>query len=306
MGSERGRRADFNAPFPPKYLFMKHIQWFPGHMTKAMRMMEESVGVCDGIIYVLDARCPASSYNKNLKKTFGSRPVLHVLNKCDLADAKLTESFVKLMRSRGAACIKLNAVNANSRRDITGAISALIAEKQSAGLAKGYSRIFRFMVCGVPNTGKSTLINLLSREKRAATGDKAGVTRGKQWIRCDGFELLDTPGTTPPAFENQTFAARLAFVGSLNDDILDVDDVALALLGELAQKYPQALGERYGVAVGEPIEMLEGVCRRRGFVLRGGEPDYERGERAVIDDFRKGRLGPVTLDSPDDFMSLGF
>ena len=292
--------------FPPKYLFMKHIQWFPGHMTKAMRMMEESVGVCDGIIYVLDARCPASSYNKNLKKTFGSRPVLHVLNKCDLADAKLTESFVKLMRSRGAACIKLNAVNANSRRDITGAISSLIAEKQSAGLAKGYSRIFRFMVCGVPNTGKSTLINLLSREKRAATGDKAGVTRGKQWIRCDGFELLDTPGTTPPAFENQTFAARLAFVGSLNDDILDVDDIALALLGELAQKYPQALGERYGVAVGEPIEMLEGVCRRRGFVLRGGEPDYERGERAVIDDFRKGRLGPVTLDSPDDFMLLGF
>ena len=292
--------------FPPKYLFMKHIQWFPGHMTKAMRMMEESVGVCDGIIYVLDARCPASSYNKNLKKTFGSRPVLHVLNKCDLADAKLTESFVKLMRSRGAACIKLNAVNANSRRDITGAISSLIAEKQSAGLAKGYSRIFRFMVCGVPNTGKSTLINLLSREKRAATGDKAGVTRGKQWIRCDGFELLDTPGTTPPAFENQTFAARLAFVGSLNDDILDVDDVALALLGELAQKYPQALGERYGVEVGEPIEMLEGVCRRRGFVLRGGEPDYERGERAVIDDFRKGRLGPVTLDSPDDFMLLGF
>ena len=292
--------------FPPKYLFMKHIQWFPGHMTKAMRMMEESVGVCDGIIYVLDARCPASSYNKNLKKTFGSRPVLHVLNKCDLADAKLTESFVKLMRSRGAACIKLNAVNANSRRDITGAISSLIAEKQSAGLAKGYSRIFRFMVCGVPNTGKSTLINLLSREKRAATGDKAGVTRGKQWIRCDGFELLDTPGTTPPAFENQTFAARLAFVGSLNDDILDVDDVALALLGELAQKYPQALAERYGVAVGEPIDMLEGVCRRRGFVLRGGEPDYERGERAVIDDFRKGRLGPVTLDSPDDFMLLGF
>ena len=306
MGSERGRRAALMRRFPPKYLFMKHIQWFPGHMTKAMRMMEESVGVCDGIIYVLDARCPASSYNKNLKKTFGSRPVLHVLNKCDLADAKLTESFVKLMRSRGAACIKLNAVNANSRRDITGAISSLIAEKQSAGLAKGYSRIFRFMVCGVPNTGKSTLINLLSREKRAATGDKAGVTRGKQWIRCDGFELLDTPGTTPPAFENQTFAARLAFVGSLNDDILDVDDVALALLGELAQKYPQALGERYGVEVGEPIEMLEGVCRRRGFVLRGGEPDYERGERAVIDDFRKGRLGPVTLDSPDDFMLLGF
>ncbi len=284
---------------------MKHIQWFPGHMTKAMRMMEEAVGVCDGIIYVLDARCPASSYNKNLKKTFGSRPVLYVLNKCDLADKKADE-FVKLIRSQGGACIKLNAVNSNSRRDITGAISSLIAEKQQKSLAKGYNRIFRFMVCGVPNTGKSTVINLLSREKRAATGDKAGVTRGKQWIRCDGFELLDTPGTTPPAFENQKFALRLAFVGSINDDILDMDDVALALLDEIAQKYPQALKDRYGIDVGERLEMLEGVCRRRGFMLRGGEFDYERGERAVIDDFRKGRLGGMTLDDISDCDGMEF
>ena len=278
---------------------MKFIQWFPGHMTKAMRMMEESVKVCDGIIYVLDARCPASSYNKNLKKTFGSRPVLYVLNKCDLADKKVDE-FVKLIRSKGGACIKLNAVNANSRRDIAGAIASLVAEKQQKSLAKGYNRIFRFMVCGVPNTGKSTLINLLSREKRAATGDKAGVTRGKQWIRCDGFELLDTPGTTPPAFENQKLAIRLAFVGSLNDDILDIDDVALALLEEFWQKYPQYLSERYGIEGGTPLEMLETVCHRRGFMLRGGDFDYERGERAVLDDFRKGRLGPVTLDDLSD------
>ena len=268
-------------------------------MTKAMRMMEESVKVCDGIIYVLDARCPASSYNKNLKKTFGSRPVLYVLNKCDLADKKVDE-FVKLIRSKGGACIKLNAVNANSRRDIAGAIASLVAEKQQKSLAKGYNRIFRFMVCGVPNTGKSTLINLLSREKRAATGDKAGVTRGKQWIRCDGFELLDTPGTTPPAFENQKLAIRLAFVGSLNDDILDIDDVALALLEEFWQKYPQYLSERYGIEGGTPLEMLETVCHRRGFMLRGGDFDYERGERAVLDDFRKGRLGPVTLDDLSD------
>ena len=274
-------------------------------MTKAMRMMEESVGVCDGIIYVLDARCPASSYNKNLKKTFGSRPVLYILNKCDLADDGV-DDFVKFIRGRGAACIKLNAVNANSRRDITGAISSLIAEKQQKSLAKGYNRIFRFMVCGVPNTGKSTVINLLSREKRAVTGDKAGVTRGKQWIRCDGFELLDTPGTTPPAFENQTFAARLAFVGSVNDDILDPDDIALALLQTVAEKYPRYLEERYGIGAGQPLEMLEGVCRRRGFVLKGGEYDYERGERAVIDDFRKGRLGRVTLDELSDCEGMDF
>ena len=284
---------------------MKHIQWFPGHMTKAMRMMEDSVGVCDGIIYVLDARCPTSSYNGNLKKTFGPRPVLYVLNKCDLGDGD-AENFVKAIRQKGAACIKLNAVNANSRRDIAGAIADLIAEKQQKSLSKGYNKIFRFMVCGVPNTGKSTVINLLSREKRAVTGDKAGVTRGKQWIRCDGFELLDTPGTMPPAFENQTFALRLAFVGSINDDILDLDDVALALLESLAKKYGGRLAERYGICGGQPLEMLEAVCKRRGFVLRGGDFDYERGERAVIDDFRKGRLGGITLDDVSDLDGLEF
>ena len=286
---------------------MKHLQWFPGHMTKAMRMMEESVRVCDGIIYVLDARCPASSYNKNLKKTFGSRPVLYVLNKCDLADNKKVDEFVKLIRERGGMSIKLNAVNANSRRDITGAISSLVAEKQERSLAKGYNRIFRFMVCGVPNTGKSTLINLLSREKRAATGDKAGVTRGKQWIRLPDFELLDTPGTMPPAFDSQLLARHLAYIGSINDDILDMEDIAFELLGELAEKYPERLTERYGIAeFSDKTEMYETLCRRRGFVLKGGELNYERGAKALLDDFRKGRIGRVCLESAADYSDLFF
>lgn len=283
---------------------MKHLQWFPGHMTKAMRMMEENVSLCDGIIYVLDARCPAASFNKNLKKTFGAKPVLYVLNKCDLADERVN-AFVKYI-GESAACVKLNAVNASSRRDITGAMQNLVAEKQAKNALKGYNKTFRFMVCGVPNTGKSTVINLISGEKRAQTGDKAGVTRGKQWIRCDGFELLDTPGTTPPAFENQKLAVRLAYVGSLNDDILDLDDISLALLSELYAKYPERLKERYGIEGGTPLEMLEKVCSRRGFVLRGGEYDYERGERAVIDDFRKGRLGAVTLDDISDCEGMKF
>jgi len=162
------------------------------------------------------------------------------------------------------------------------------------------------MVAGVPNTGKSTLINLLAGSKRAQTGDKAGVTRGKQWIGCGGFELLDTPGTMPPAFENQTLARRLAYVGSINDDILDLDDIALALLEELFTKYPQRLLARYGVEGGSPLEMLESVCKKRGFLLRGGEYDYERGERALIDDFRKGKLGRITLDGVSDMENLSF
>lgn len=279
---------------------MKRLQWFPGHMTKAMRMMEDSVAVCDGIIYVLDARCPVSSFNNNLKKIFGSRPVLYVLNKCDLADER-ADAFVAYIKNCGQSAIKLNAVNAGARRSVELALHALVAEKQERNLQKGYNKIFRFMVCGIPNTGKSTVINLLSGRKKAQTGDKAGVTKSKQWIRCDGFELLDTPGTMPPSFDNQYLATHLAFVGSMNDDILDFDDIALELLRQLKISYPKRLEERYGITdEATPLEMLDKVCVRRGFVLRGGDYDYERAERAIIDDFRKGKLGKITINSLDD------
>lgn len=284
---------------------MKTIQWFPGHMTAAMRMMEKHLSIVDGVVFVLDARCPAASFNQRLKRLAGTKPVLYVLNKGDLADER-ADILLKKIRDKGAAAIKINAVNSGSRRDISGAIDKLVAEKRARAALKGQSKVFRFMIAGVPNTGKSTLINLLAGSRRAETGDKAGVTRGKQWIRCDGFELLDTPGTMPPAFENQQLARRLAYVGSINDDILDLDDVALELLKELSEKYPSRLKERYDVSDGTPLEMLEGVCKKRGFLLRGGDYDYERGERAVIDDFRKGKLGRITLDTAGDLENLGF
>lgn len=263
-------------------------------MTKAIRMMEKEVPLADGIIFVLDARCPAASFNPVLKKIAGNKPVLYVLNKCDLADEKV-DAMLKIIPDS----VKINAANANSRRDIIGAINNLVAEKRQKNLEKGYNKIFRFLVIGVPNTGKSTIINLLAGSKRTVTGNKAGVTRGKQWIRLDGFELLDTPGTMPPACENQSLALHLAYVGSINDDILDLDDIALELLGEISANYPKRLFERYGISGGSKIEMLEAVCERRGFILKGGEYDLERGIRAVIDDFRKGRLGRITLDSLD-------
>lgn len=275
-------------------------------MTKAMRMMEDNVALCDGIIYVLDARCPAASFNPALKKMFGGKPVLYVLNKGDLADQR-ADAFVKLIRESGSLCVRINAADSRSRRALSDAVTALVADKREKNAQKGYTQTFRFMVCGVPNTGKSTVINLLAGNARTQTGNKAGVTRGKQWIRLDGYELLDTPGTTPPSFVNQKLAVRLAYVGSLNDDILDLDDISLALLAELKEKYPEALDERYNIS-GElsPLEMLDKVCARRGFVLRGNEYDYERGEKAVIDDFRKGRLGKVTLDSTDDCKGFKF
>ena len=268
-------------------------------MTKAMRMMEEALPAADGIIYVLDARCPAASFNPKLLKMAKSKPVLYVLNKSDLADGR-TDGLAKIMAGENGSAVKINAANASSKKIILSALDKLVAEKRERNLQKGYNKTFRFMVVGVPNTGKSTVINLLAGAKRAVTGDKAGVTRGKQWIRLDGFELLDTPGTMPPAFENQRLALHLAYVGSINDDILDLDDVALALLEELYSKYPDRLKERYGISGGTPLEMLECVAKKRGFILRGGEYDYERAERAVIDDFRKGRLGAITLDTAED------
>ncbi len=284
---------------------MKTIQWYPGHMTKAMRMMESSLSIVDGVVFILDARCPASTFNPKLKKMAGSKPVLYILNKADLADERC-DILLKKMQASGAEAIKINAAKASSKRDIAGAIARITAEKRARAEARGQSKVFRFMVAGVPNTGKSTIINLLAGTKRADTGNKAGVTRGKQWISCDGYDLLDTPGTMPPYFDNQAFARRMAYIGSINDDILDMDDISLALIQELQPKYSARLEERYGKGDGTPPEILDAVCRARGFLQKGGEPDYDRAERAVVDDFRKGRLGRITLDAPEDLDGMSF
>ncbi len=285
---------------------MKTIQWFPGHMTKAMREMEAKKDLCDGVICVMDARAPIATYNKNLNKIFGEKPVLYVLNKADLADNK-ADAFVKLIEEKGKACVKCNSTNISSKRLLMQKLTAMTEEKRARAEAKGLNRTFRFMVAGIPNTGKSTIVNLLSGQKRAKTGDKAGVTRDVRWLKCGAFDLLDTPGTMPPSFEDQYHARHLAYIGSINDDILDMDDVALELLGELATLYPQYLTERYGITdFSEKLGMYETLCKRRGFILRGGEFDYERGAKALIDDFRKGRIGKMCLENPADYTDWTF
>lgn len=278
---------------------MKHIQWFPGHMTKAMRMMEEQVKLVDGVLFILDARAPLATRNKALETLLGGKPVLFILNKADLADEGRTAAFCAQMERAGEANVCCTATSPAAARLICARIPRLLREKLARDAAKGVTRPPRLLVAGIPNTGKSTVINALSGAKRAVTGDKAGVTRGKQWIRCAGFELLDTPGTMPPAFEDQTLARRLAYIGSINDDILDMDDVALELLRELLASYPANLAARYGEGdYSSPLAAFEHICRRRGFLLRGGEADYERGAKAIVDDFRKGRIGRITLDVP--------
>ena len=286
---------------------MKNIQWFPGHMTKAMRDMEAKRDLCDGVICVLDARAPIATHNKNLNKIFGAKPILYLLNKADLADPNKTDAFVRLIESKGRVCIRTDSTNTSTKRLITQKLTQMTEEKRERAEAKGLNRTFRFMVAGIPNSGKSTVVNLMSGEKRAKTGDKAGVTRDVRFIKCGAFDLLDTPGTMPPSFDSQYHARHLAYIGSINDDILDMDDVALELLGELAEKYPDYLTERYGITdFSEKLGMYEALCKRRGFILRGGEFDYERGAKALIDDFRKGRVGRITLENASDYKDWEF
>lgn len=273
-------------------------------MAKAVRMMEENLKLCDAVVFVLDARAPASSFNPRLADMVGAKPVLYILNKGDLADGG-ADMAASAMQKAGKPAVRIAATMPSSARALTAAMEALTAEKRARLAEKGVNKPLRFLVAGIPNTGKSTVINLLAGGRKAQVGDKAGVTRAKQWVRCGAFELLDTPGTMPPSLVNQTLARRLAYLGSVNDDILDREEVALALLAELWEKYPAALAERYGIDGGEPLAMYEQLCRRRGFVLKGNDYDYSRGAIALLDDLRKGRLGKICLDDADDLREVG-
>ena len=273
-------------------------------MAKAVRMMEENLKLCDAVAFVLDARAPASSFNPRLADMVGAKPVLFILNKGDLADGGADMAVLSMQRA-GRAAVKIAAASRGALRPLTAAMESVCAEKRARLAEKGVNKPVRFLIAGIPNTGKSTVINLLAGGKKAQVGDKAGVTRAKQWVRCGAFELLDTPGTMPPSLADQRHARRLAYLGSVNDDILDREEVALALLEELWEKYPAALAERYGISGGTPLGMYEALCKRRGFVLRGNDYDYSRGAAALLDDLRKGRLGRICLDGEDDLREVG-
>ena len=277
---------------------MKHLQWFPGHMTAAMRMMEENLKAVDGVMIVLDARAPRASLNAKLDKLFVNKKVLYVLNKTDLVEVSDLKRTISEFQKEGRETVGISAMDKRAISMLYNRIFALLKDKLDNYKAKGIFRPIRIMVAGIPNTGKSTIINALSGGKKAITGDKAGVTKGKQWIRLRELELLDTPGTMPPAFDNQTYAKHLAYIGSMNDANIDFGDLAYELLAELKVKYPKLLTEKYGIENfdEETIETFNAICRRRGFLMKGGDYDYDRCAVAIIDDFRKGRIGKIILD----------
>ena len=277
---------------------MKHLQWFPGHMTAAMRMMEENLKAVDGVMIVLDARAPRASLNSKLDKLFMNKKVLYVLNKCDLIEPFDVKRTISEFALENKEIIGVSAMDKRAVDLLYNKIFSLLKDKLDRNKEKGVFKPIRIMVAGIPNTGKSTIINALCGGKKAITGNKAGVTKGKQWVRLRELELLDTPGTMPPSFDNQTLAKHLAYIGSMNDANIDFNDLAFELLAELKVKYPDLLKSKYGIEdlEVETLELFNVICVRRGFLRRGGDFDYERCATAIIDDFRKGRIGKIIFD----------
>ncbi len=282
-----------------------NIQWFPGHMTKALRMMEENVKIVDAVGYVLDARAPLSCFNPSFQSLIGNKPCVFILNKCDLADDGKIAIWRNYFRAQNQPFASVTATMSAEAGKIASLFEQATQNLKDKLRSKGVFKPIRFMIIGVPNCGKSTLINCLSGKKALITGDKPGVTKGKQWVRLSsGLELLDTPGTLWPKFDNETVASRLCFIGSVKDDVVDVCEVANSLLEQLCQLYPELLERRYKTQCRDKKvnELFDEIAVRRGFLLKGGEIDRERCAKAILDDFRKGKIGKITFDLPPEII----
>ena len=275
------------------------IQWFPGHMTKTFRLIEQDIKVVDVIIYVLDSRAPYSTVNPKLSSMSQNKPIIYVLNKADLVDEQQLNKWISHFTTNNSTAIALDSTTSNSTRVLVPIIRKLLEEKIEKAKAKNINKIIRTMVVGVPNTGKSTLVNNLCGKARTKTGNKPGVTRGKQWVTIDnGIEVLDMPGTLWPSFDDKTVAQHLAYLGSIKDDVLDIENLAFDFINEFKGGKNDIFEQRYGVETEgkETIEIFDEICLAKKCVLKGNEPDYERCARMIIDDFRKGRFGKIILD----------
>lgn len=274
-----------------------NIQWFPGHMTKAIRMMEENLRLVDALIFVIDARAVESCINPLLSKLIGNKRALYVFNKCDLVESKDVNDWCERFKAEGKPFVKAVGTSGDCAQIVAG-LKLVMADKLNKYLSKGAKISIRAMVVGVPNSGKSTIINAMIKKAKAVTGDRPGVTRGKQWLSVDGVDFLDTPGTLWNKFEDQVQAHHLAYIGSISDNVLDIGSLAYDFIEEISKIYPHALEDRYGVSVKDKtcIEIFDDIALSRGYKSKGGEPDYERTARMLIDEFRKGKLGKLSLE----------
>lgn len=280
-----------------------NINWYPGHMKKATRMMEDSLRLVDAVAELRDARIPESSRNPDVERIAGNKPRLIILNRADQADPEATALWRKALTREGVMALEMDCRSGRGVNAFPGAARTLLQELIERSEARGQvGRTLRFMVLGIPNVGKSSFINRLAGRKAAETSDRPGVTRGKQWITLNGgIQLLDTPGILWPKFESEDVGLHLAWTGAINDNILDIELVASRLLERLRELYPQAIETRYKF-VPDPLapgyELLEAAGRKRGFLVSGGEVNTERMAHVLLDEFREGKLGRMTLERP--------
>ena len=281
-----------------------NIQWYPGHMTKTRRQIEADLKQVDAVCEIVDARIPMSSRNPDIDTICGTKPRIIVLNRMDLADSNATKKWSAYFKSKGMAVIATDCKSRRGIADFTPAARTACAEKLERDAKRGMNRPLRVMVVGIPNVGKSTLINQISGRKGAKAENRPGVTRGKQWVTVDGgLQLLDTPGILWPKFEDPNVGMMLAYTGAVKEDVIDVEELACRLMELLHKYYPQTLLERYKVEAPEETpgwELIELAARKRGYLVSGGEVNTERMSKVLLDEFRSGKLGKFTLEMPED------
>lgn len=281
-----------------------HFQWYPGHMTKAKRMMQEDIKLIDLVIELVDARIPMSSRNPDIDELGKNKARLILLNKSDLAEDKQNDAWAAYFKDKGYSVVKVNSKKGGGIKSIQGVIQEACKEKIERDRKRGIlNRPVRAMVVGIPNVGKSTFINALAGKACAKTGNKPGVTKGKQWIRLNkNVELLDTPGILWPKFEDQTVGLRLAFIGSIKDEILNTEELAAEMIQFMKKYYRGVLAEKYAIIESDdPYQCLADIAKSRHCLLRGNELDMAKAAILLVDDFRSGRLGRITLEFPEDY-----
>lgn len=283
-----------------------NIQWYPGHMTKTRRQMEADLKQVDAVCEILDARIPISSRNPDIDSICGNKPRIVILNRMDLADPNATKQWLAYFRSKGMAAITTDCKTKRGINEFQPAVRSVLKEKIERDAARGMKRPLRVMIVGIPNVGKSTLINQISGRKGAKAENRPGVTRGKQWVTVEGgLLLLDTPGILWPKFEDPNVGLALAFTGAVKEDVIDVEELACRLFSLLWQRYPDAVKARYGIDMPEDAqgyELLEAAGKKRGYLLARGEINTERMAKVLVDEYRSGKLGKLTFEMPEDML----